>query len=59
MHERSRLRMYRVTARVDGRGGGAVVYVLDDVVWLVEDGSVTGSVRAVTLEEMALLGARR
>ena len=51
VHERSRLSMYRVTARV--------VYMLDDAVWLVEDGSATGSVRAVMLEEMALLGAQR
>ena len=57
VHERSRLPMYRVTARADGKSGGVVVYVLDDAVWLVEGGSSSGSVRAVTLEEMALLGA--
>ena len=59
VHERSRLPMYRVTARVDGKSGGAVVYVLDDAVWLVEDGSSSGNVRAITLEEMALLGAKK
>jgi tuftelin-interacting protein 11 len=58
VHERSRLPMYRVTARADGKSGGAVVYVLDDAIWLVEDGSSSGSVRAITLEEMALLGAK-
>lgn len=59
VHERSRLPMYRITARADGKSGGAVVYVLDDAVWLVEAGSSSGSVRAITLEEMALLGAKR
>jgi tuftelin-interacting protein 11 len=59
VHERSRLPIYRVTARVDGKSGGVVVYVLDDAIWLVEDGSSSGSVRAITLEEMALLGAKR
>jgi tuftelin-interacting protein 11 len=59
VHERSRLPMYRVTARADGKSGGAVVYVLDDAVWLVEDGSSSGNVRAIALEEMALLGAKK
>jgi len=59
VHEKSRLPMYRVTARADGKSGGVVVYVLDDAVWLVEDGSSSGNVRAVTLEEMALLGAKK
>ena len=59
VHERSRLPMYRATARVDGKSGGVVVYVLDDAVWLVEDGSSSGNVRAITLEEMALLGAKK
>ena len=59
VHERSRLPMYRVTARVDGKSGGVIVYVLDDAVWLVEDGSSSGNVRAITLEEMALVGAKK
>jgi len=59
VHERSRLPMYRVTARADGKSGGVVVYVLDDAIWLVEDGSSSGNVRAITLEEMALLGAKK
>jgi tuftelin-interacting protein 11 len=59
VHERSRLPMYRVTARVDGKSGGVVVYVLDDAVWLVEGGSSSGNVRAVALEEMVLLGAKK
>jgi tuftelin-interacting protein 11 len=59
VHERSRLPMYRVTARADGKSGGVVVYVLDDAVWLVEDGSSSGTVRVITLEEMVLLGAKR
>lgn len=59
VHERSRVPMYRVTARADGKSGGVVVYVLDDAVWLVEDGSSSGTVRAITLEEMALLGAKK
>ncbi len=59
VHERSRLPMYRVTARADGKSGGVVVYVLDDAVWLVEDGSSSGNVRAITLEEMALVGAKK
>ena len=56
---RARSALGAVTARADGRGGGAVVYLLDDAMWPVEDGSATGSVPAVTFEEMALLGARR
>ena len=59
VHERSRLPMYRVTARTDGKSGGIVVYVLDDAIWLVEDGSSSGSVRAITLQEMVLLGAKK
>jgi tuftelin-interacting protein 11 len=59
VHEKSRLPMYRVTARADGKSGGVVVYVLDDALWFVEDGSSSGNVRAITLEEMALLGAKK
>ena len=59
VHETSRLPMYRVTGRADGKSGGVVVYVLDDAVWLVDDGSSSGNVRAITLEEMALLGAKK
>ena len=51
------LRDQAAEALTHARGG--VVYVLDDAVWLVEDGSTSGSMGAVTLEEMALLDARR
>lgn len=34
------------------------MYVLDDALWLVEDGSSPGNMRGITLEEMALLGAK-
>ena len=54
VHEKSRMPMYRVTARMDGKGG-IVVYILDDMVWVVDGGVPSGEVEAIGLEEMVLL----
>ena len=57
VHERSRVPMYRVTARMDGKGG-VVVYILDDMIWVVEAGNESGDVEGVGLEEMVLLARK-
>lgn len=57
VHERSRVPMYRVTARMDGKGG-VVVYILDDMIWVVEGGSESGDVEGVGLEELVLLARK-
>lgn len=57
VHERSRVPMYRVTARMDGKGG-VVVYILDDIIWSVQGGSESGDVEGVGLEEMVLLARK-
>jgi tuftelin-interacting protein 11 len=57
VHEKSRVPMYRVTARMDGKGG-IVVYILDDMVWAVEGGADSGDVEGIGLEEMVLLARK-
>jgi tuftelin-interacting protein 11 len=57
VHEKSRVPMYRVTARMDGKGG-IVVYILDDMVWVVEGGADSGDVEGISLEEMVLLARK-
>lgn len=57
VHIASRLPMYRVTGRKDGKGG-VMVYFQDDVVWAVEGGTQTGPAKAVSFEEMILLASR-
>jgi tuftelin-interacting protein 11 len=57
VHEKSRIPMYRVTGRTDGKGG-IVVYILDDVLWSVEGGAPDGAVTALTLEEMVLQASK-
>lgn len=57
VHVKSRIPMYRVTGRTDGKGG-IVVYILDDVVWLVDGGAEAGTVKGINLEEMVLLATK-
>ncbi|KDQ61383.1 hypothetical protein JAAARDRAFT_190163 [Jaapia argillacea MUCL 33604] len=49
VNETSRMPLYRVSQRVDGKGG-LLVYVLDDAVWAPEPGGE--EFRAVSLESM-------
>jgi tuftelin-interacting protein 11 len=57
VHLSSRLPMYRLTGRKDGKGG-VVVYFQDDVVWAVEGGTENGTPKAISFEEMVLLAAK-
>jgi len=53
-HEQSRMPLYRVSTRVDGKGG-IEVFILDDAVWLVEGEDY----RAISLEDMVLRAIKR
>ena len=57
VHLISRLPMYRITGRKDGKGG-VMVYFQDDVVWAVEGGTENGTANAVSFEEMVLLASK-
>jgi tuftelin-interacting protein 11 len=57
VHLISRLPMYRITGRKDGKGG-VIVYFQDDVVWAVEGGTENGTPKAVSFEEMVLLASK-
>jgi tuftelin-interacting protein 11 len=56
VHAKSRMPLFKVTTRADGRGG-LLVYVMDDAVWAADPASAVGEDdewRAISLENMVL-----
>lgn len=53
-HEQSRMPLYRVSTRVDGKGG-VEVFILDDAVWVVDGDEY----RAISLDDMILKAIKK